>query len=321
MSGRRKVLLTCLLLPALVRAQTRGRQYRIGFLGVERDWPIAREAARRLGELGYVEGQNLTIEYRYLRRSSNALPRWAHELVRLRVEVIVAWGVLAVLAARDATTVVPIVMVYGADPLGLGFVQSLARPGGNITGLGWGDDIKFVDKLAELVRAAMPAAKSLGMIWNLEDRALEPYLRSLEASANALGFRTIPAGIREGDDIPGALQRVKAARADATIVLLDHLTLDYDDLIEEHAKAHGMPLVTWGGFGFGSAVLKVGPHVAGQPRRAAEYAARILNGARPGDLPVERSQTYELSVNLKAARALNLVIPETFLLRADKVIR
>lgn len=321
MDRRRFLSVTAAALPGAAIAQAKARVHRVGFLGVEQDWPIAREAVQRLRELGYAEGGNLAIEYRHDPERPNKIPQIARELVRSRVELIMAWGILAVIGAQEATKSIPIVMVYGADPVALGYVKNLARPGGNMTGLGWGDEVQFVDKLVELFKSAMPAARSLGALWNLEDRAHKMYVDRIELAARGVGLRTVQAGIREREDIPAAFQQLKGSNAEAVIPMLDHLTINYQDVIQDQALAHRMPIVVPGGFGYKRAPLHYGPDVSEQPKRAAEYVARILGGARPGDLPVERSTRYELVVNLKAASDFGLAIPAHVLLRADRVIR
>lgn len=308
-----------LALPSLPRAAERRR--RIGMVGANPKWNDTEVCLRRLREMGFTPGENLEVLIEYSPERLYDMPRFARELVTRRVEVIIPWGVMGVLASREATATIPIVMVYGGDPVGLGFVSNLARPGGNVTGLGWGDEVKFVEKPVELVTSAMPGSRNVAIIWNVEDKAHESYRRSLEEAARAAGLRPIVAGIRERDDLAAAFLDIKARGAESVVVLLDHLTIERQKSIESQASFHRLPIFTWGGFGYPGAVVRFGPQIADQPRKAAEYVARILRGAKPGNLPVERSTKYELVVNMKAAHALGLAIPETLLLRADRVVR
>lgn len=313
--------LFALTLPALAFPQATPGRRRIGIVGANPQWDATRDCMRRLRELGYALGDNLEVVIEYSPERLYDMPRFARELVRRRVEVIMAWGVMAIFAAREATSTIPIVMVYGGDPVGLGFVSNLARPGENITGLGWGDDVQFVDKLVELVRSAMPASRTVALIWNVENKAHHAYGSRLEGSVRAAGLRPIATGIREGDDFAAAFREIKRAGTDAVVVLLDHLTIERQEAIQAQAASHRLPIFTWGGFGYAGAVARFGPQIRDQPQKAAEYVARILRGAKAGDLPVERSTKYELVVNLKAAGELGIAIPESLLLRADRILR
>jgi putative ABC transport system substrate-binding protein len=318
---RRRFLTGSAIFWVATRLGAQERRRRLAVLGLQRDWRTTKEIVSRLRDLGYVEGRNLAIDVAYSDGRPGEFESLARELARQRVDIIVAAGVMAVTAARQATSTIPIVMLMGADPLALGFVSSLARPGGNVTGLSWGDDVEFTDKLVELVHATLPSARTIGVIYTSHDPAHQPYLQTFKKAAGALGLQVTAHGIGAAEDIPGAFRQMKASRVDVVAVLLDHFTIALQDLIEQQAVAQRMPIATWSGFGYGSAVVRFGPKVDDQPRRAAEYVARILKGAKPGDLPVERSTRYELIVNVKSAKALGLSVPDAVLLRADSVIR
>jgi putative ABC transport system substrate-binding protein len=274
-----------------------------------------------LRELGYVEGQNVAYELRWADGSRDRLAAFATELVRLKVDAIVAVGPPAIQAAKEATSVVPIVMVTSGDPAGLGFVGSLARPGGNVTGVSFlGEEL--TGKLLELLKQAVPRTSRVAVLWNPANGAHPGYLRDAEAAARFLGVTLQPVEIRGSQEFERALGRAHREHADALLLLLDPLFTASLRLIVDFATKSRLPtiyglrqLIDAGG------LMAYGPSLAQMNRRAAGFVDRILKGARPGDLPVEQATTFELIINLKTAKALGLTIPQSVLLRADEVIQ
>jgi putative tryptophan/tyrosine transport system substrate-binding protein len=307
--------------PVAVRAQQPGRVYRIGFITAGVPIPALRRAFYdALRMLGWIESKNFVIEERYSENRLDRLPALVEELVRLNVDVIVAAGTLAPLAAKKATATIPIVMTSAGDPLGAGLVASLALPGGNVTGLSlMAPDLG--GKRLELLKEIIPVLASVAIIWN----AANPYpalvFNETGAAARKLRIEIQSLEVRTPDDINGALEAAVQKNANALITVEDPLTVDHRKQIADFAAQNRLPaiygvreFVDAGGF------VSYGAHVADLYRRAAIYVDKILKGAKPSDLPVEQPTKFELVINLKAAKALGLTVPPSLLARADEVI-
>ena len=274
-----------------------------------------------LTELGHVEGQNVDIIYRFADGHDDRLPKLATEVVALRPSVIVAPGVNAAVAAKKATSEVPIVSWALADAINLGLVASYARPGGNVTGI-----MPYVEglpaKQVELARRVMPSAKRIGLFGNQNDPKAPPQRREMEAAARSLNLEVAAPDLRQPSDIAGAMDMLAKQRADVVIVLETALTLSERQQIGKVALMHKLPTV----FGYrenveAGGLVSYGVDLRWCSKRAATFVDKILKGARPGDLPVEFPTSLLLTVNLKTAKALNLEISQTVLASADEVIR
>jgi putative ABC transport system substrate-binding protein len=271
-------------------------------------------------ELGWIEGQNIAIERRYAENRLERLPELAAELVRLNVEVIVAVGTLGPLAAKRATSTIPIVMTAAGDPLGSGLVASLANPGGNVTGLSlMVPDI--AGKRLQLLKELLPRLGRVAVLWN----AANPYpaivFKETQAAGRGLRIEVQSLEVRSPDDFDGAFEDARRYHPDALIEVEDPLTNSLHKRIIEFAAAERLPSfhgiaeeVKAGG------LISYGTSIPDLFRRAAGYVDKILKGAKPADLPVQQPTKFELVINLKTARALGLTVPPTLLARADEVI-
>ena len=314
-----------LVAPLAGHAQTAGKVHRIGFLAA------ASSSDRRiqgffaafrsgLAKLGYVEGRNITIESRWAAGRYERLPGLAAELVRLKADVIVTAAVPAIQAAREATSTIPIVMAVVVDPVATGLVASLARPGGNITGLS-AMTPELVGKQLEMLREIAPKVSRVAVLWNPANAGNPPQLRAAELAARGLGMRLQAVEARRPGEIDGAFAAMTREGAGALVVLVDVVFVDQGKRIAELAGAHRLPAV----YGLtehvsAGGLMAYAPSFQDSYRRAAAYVDKILRGANPGDLPVEQPTQFELVINLKTAKALGLTIPPSLLGRADEVI-
>ena len=270
---------------------------------------------------GYVEGQNIAIEFRWAEGQYDRLPGLAAELVRLKVNVILAGGPPAIQAAKQATDTIPIVMATVADAVAAGFVASLARPGGNVTGVSLMHS-ELVGKQLELLKEVLPKVSRVALLGNPANPNYASLLRHAQDAARALGVRLQPLEARNPSEIDSAFTAITTERAGAVIVLPDTVLLDHRARIADHAVRRRLPTV-FGVSEFAEAggLLAYGPSLSEGFRRAAIYVGKILKGAKAADLPVEQPTTFELVINLKAAKALGLTIPQAVLQRADRVIQ
>ena len=312
--------------PFAVRAQQAGSLPRIGFLGASSSMavgPLIAAFVQRLRELGWHDGQNVLIEYRWVEGRVERISEIAAEFAGSKVDVIVTHGNIAVAAAKRATSDIPIVFAIANDPLGAGLVASLARPGGNVTGLSLQQNDTAAKRLA-LLREVIPSLRRLAIIANPDNSGSVQEVRDTEAAARTLGFEVVTVEIRRAEDIAPAFGDIKR-RADALYVsgdaVLTTLLTSQQFDINSFAVSEKLPtmfnqraMVEKGG------LMSYGPSFADLYRRAGDYVDKILRGAKPGDLPVEQPTKFELVVNIKTAKALGLTIPESFLLRADEII-
>jgi putative ABC transport system substrate-binding protein len=277
--------------------------------------------SQRLRELGWIEGRTVAIEYRYAEGRSERLAEFAAEFVRLKVDVIVAGSTPPTAAAKRATAVIPIIGVALGDPVGSGLVASLARPGGNVTGLST-QAPDFAGKKVELLREVIPTLRHLAVLVDIsnDDRLNSSVTDEVRAAARTLGIEVVPMEIRRFADIAPAFEALKG-RAEAIFVTGSPVVIT--NRAGFHTLAMGArlpaiynnrPYVEAGG------LMSYGPHTPHTYRRAAEFVDKILRGTQPADIPVEQPTKFELVVNLTTAKALGLTIPETFLVRADEVI-
>jgi putative tryptophan/tyrosine transport system substrate-binding protein len=274
---------------------------------------------QRLRELGWIENRTVAIEYRWAEGRPERFAEIAAEFVRLEVNVIVTPATAAVMAAKQATSVIPIVFGAAGDPVGTGLVASLARPGGNVTGLSI-QNPDLAGKRLELLRDVIPGLRRLAILANVGGPSVVLDMREVQATARTLGLDVIPLEIQRAEDIVPTFEALNG-RADALYVCLDPLVIAHRVRINTLALAARLPTmhalreyVEAGG------LMSYGPNVPDLFRRAADYVDKILRGAKPADLPVEQPTTFELVINLTTAKALGLVIPESFLLRADELI-
>jgi putative ABC transport system substrate-binding protein len=275
-----------------------------------------------LGNLGYIEGQNVTYEVRYAEAKMERLAGLAAELVRLKVDVIVALGGFAVLASKEATASIPIVVAAPAgDAVALGWIASLARPGGNVTGLS-DESVQLAAKRVQLLKEAVPKAARMAVLWNANDQGMTLRYREIEKAAQTLHVEVQAFGVREPEDFPGVFSAMTRRPPDAMFLVADPLTTMYHNRFIEFVATHRIPamyeydfIVRDGG------LMSYGASFKDSFHRAAFYIDRILKGARPADLPAEQPTRYYLTVNLKTAKSLGLTIPQSVLLRADEVIQ
>jgi ABC-type uncharacterized transport system substrate-binding protein len=294
----------------------------IGFMGEstaegQRRWVAA--FVRRLGERGWSEGRNVTIEYRWAEGHNERFAEIVTELVRLKVDVVVTQGTPAVLAAKQATSIIPVVFAIAGNPVANGLVASLARPGGNVTGL-TNQTADLAGKRIELLREIVPGLRRLAILANVDNPSVVLDLREVHAAAATLGLTVVTADIRQTSDIAGAFAAL-AGRADALYVAGDPLVTTNRTRLAILAAAARLATihpnrenVVAGG------LLSYGPNLEDLHRRAADFVDKILRGAKPADLPVEQPTKYDFAINLITATALGLDVPPTLLARADEVI-
>jgi len=287
-------------------------------LGGERFLRAFRQGLR---ELGYVEGQNIAIESRWADGKYDRLPSLAAELVRLKVNVIVAATPPAVQAVKQATNTIPIVMVGVFDPVAMGFVDSLARPGGNITGLS-SVQSELVGKRLEVLKEVVPNVSLVALLGNPANPNYASLVRHAQDAARVLKIRLQSVEARDPREFDSAFVAITAARAGAVLVVGDPMFVDYGARIADHALRRRLPTVV-GSIESAEAggLLFYGPSLSEAFRRAATYVDKVLKGAKAADLPIEQPVKFELVINLKTAKALGLTIPQALLQRADQVIR
>jgi putative tryptophan/tyrosine transport system substrate-binding protein len=294
----------------------------IGFLGAATPLVESQRVAafvQRLHQLGWIENRNVAIEYRWAEGRTERFTELAAEFARLKVDLIVASTTPAVIAAKQATSVIPIVITTANDPVGTGLVASLARPGGNVTGLS-NQLADTAAKRLELLREAVPGLRRLAILGNVGNPGAMLDTREAHAAASAVGLEATTFEIRRAEDIAPHLEALKG-RADALYVASDPLL--NTNRIRINTLALGARLPTMHGvrdYVEAGGLMSYGPSIVDQYRRAADYVDKILRGAKPADLPVEQPTKFDLIINLTTAKALGLTIPEPFLLRADEVI-
>ena len=303
-------------MPADDSAATRG----FLFYGSPGSSPEVDAFRQGLRELGYIEGQNIAVEYRFASGRVSQLPELAAELVRLNPDVIVTPGTPASAAAKQATSTIPIVFAGVADAVGAGLIASFARPGGNITGL-TGISAELGGKRLELLKHVAPKASRVAVLYNPADRSNVLVLKELQKSAPALGLTLQPLEVRGPGGFEGAFVAMTRHRAHALFGAAGLLTTEHRKALVDLAAKRRIPAI-WGERQFVEAggLMSYAVDFYDQVRGAAVYVDKILKGAKPGDLPVEQPTKYELVINLKTAKVLGLTIPQSLLGRADQVI-
>jgi putative tryptophan/tyrosine transport system substrate-binding protein len=310
-----------LVVPLAAGAPGPGKVARIGIL-----WPLAEhpylDAFRHgLRELGYVEGQNLALEYRNAQGREDVLPGLAADLVRLPVDVILTWGTPPARAAQQATRAIPIVIGAIGDPVRAGLVASLARPGGNVTGL-TSNAVELEEKRLELLKALVPQASQVAVLWNPANPFSALALEQAQGVAPAVGITLHPHGVQSAADLDAAVTRMSRERPDALLVhadfgLLTHHTPIFAFVVQSRLPA----MYGWRDFVEAGGLMSYAPSYPDMFQRAAGYVDKILKGAKPGDLPVEHPRRYEFVINLKAAHTIDLTVPPLLLFQADEVLR
>ena len=303
----------------LASAQPPGKLPRIGWLSPDREFP-GPAALEALREMGWVDGKNVIIEYRYAEGQPGRLPELAADLVRLKVDVIVTFSA-GVAVAKQATGTIPIVMATSADPVRSGFAASLARPGGNITGVTYLTD-ELAAKRLELLKETIPGLSRAAILW--EPAHVDSEFKGMQSAAPVLRVRLqsleVPRPARPRE-VERAIQAALAGRAQALILAPGGFTIRNGRRIIAIAAEKRLPVISaWGMFADAGALLTYGPNPSEVSRRTAVYVDKILKGAKPADLPVEQPTRFELVVNLKTAKALGLTFPREILVRVDRMI-
>jgi putative ABC transport system substrate-binding protein len=327
MKGRAAVLLALLALallaaPSAAQGQPRRTAARVGVISQLSPGETPQIFAFRAGlsERGYLDGQNVTIEWRWARGDVSRFPDLAAELVQLKVDVIVATVDHAIQAGLAATQTIPIVMVVPSDPVGLGFVRSLAHPGGNITGLTW-QTREAVPKRLQLLKEAMPNLAEVAVLWDPTEPARRLQVEEAQRAAPAVGVRIHVFEVRRPDELEDAFAAMAHAHVGAVLVEASAMLAAQRTRIADLAAKRRLATIGWWrGMAEAGCLLSYSPDIMEQYRRAAYFVAKILNGTKPSDLPVEQPTKYEMVINLRTAKALGLTIPQSLLQRADEVI-
>ena len=311
----------CLIAASLAtEAQEPGKVYRVGSLSPAGNPALEGVFLDALRSLGYVEGKNLIFERRYADNQLDRLPALAAALVDLKVDVIVATGTVAPLALKKVTTTIPVVIWSAGDPVGSGIVSSLARPGGNVTGVTI-DSPELAGKRLQLLKEIVPGLARVAIIWNAANPYAAVVFRETQQAAQSLAIEIMSVQVRSPSDFDGALGAVIKENAGGLVVVEDPLTFTEMTRLVNFATTHRLP-VMYGMKEFVGAggLIAYGPNYPDLLRRAATYVDKILKGANPGDLPIQQPTKFELAINLKTAKALNLTIPQALLLRTDELI-
>jgi putative tryptophan/tyrosine transport system substrate-binding protein len=308
--------------PFVARAQEATTAYRIGFVGLPSagSLPERPEAFRAgLRDLGYQEGRNIVIEYRWAEERYERLPALFADLVRLNVDVIVTHGTPGALAAKQVTNTIPIVVAVIADPEASGVVASLAKPGGNVTGLTYFTP-ELSAKRLELLKETMPGLTDVGVLLNPVNPANAPIVPAVRRTAEPLKLKLHQFGVRGADEIEAAFAEMAAKRIGALVVIDDATLIANAKALAQIALRQRLPSIGWVDYALAGGLLSYGLHFTDMFRRAATFVDKILKGAKPNDLPIERATKFETIVNLKTAKALGIEVSTSLLLRAEKVI-
>ena len=328
MNTRRRIVLAlmagALAAPLASFAPQPAKIARIGFLlaassqGNETQLQAFRDGLR---DLGYVEGKNFQLEVRWGEGKLERLPALAAELVQLKVDIIVAASSPSVVAARQATRTIPIVMPFSSDPVGDGLVASLAHPGGNITGLSI-MSAELGEKRIQLLKEMFPkVAHAMDVLWNPDYVGMRARFEQARTAAPAVGLNVRSVEVRDTRELDAAFEAIVRERPEALLLLVDPFTRSQRSRIVEFAAEQRLPAIYESSdFVDAGGLISYGPNIFNQFRRAASYVDKILRGAKPADLPIEQPTTFELVINMRAAKALGIKFPDSILLRADRVI-
>ena len=329
MNNRRKLLValgaSVIAAPLSSFAQQQGKVWRVGILAT-RSRPASLEATafnqflRGMRELGYIEGKNLQVEFRWAEAKHESLPGLAAELVQLKVDVIVAAGAQDIDAARKATSTIPIVMATSSDPLVDGFAKTLAHPGGNITGL-TNSTVDISPKLLELLLSMVPKLSHLGVLVNPVNSSHADVLKSVQSAAQKMSINVFHVQARTAAEIEQAFSTMLRAKAGGVLVPRDGFFVQQVGQIAKLAAKHRLPSISgYRQYADAGGLMSYGQSADESFRRAATYVDKIFRGAKPSDLPIEQPTTFELVINGRTAKALGLTIPQSLLISADKVI-
>jgi putative tryptophan/tyrosine transport system substrate-binding protein len=313
--------LSFLLVPLSADAQQAGRTPRVGYL-TERSGTTEFEESllKGLRDLGYVDGKNLIIEYRWAAGNAERLPAMATDLVGLKVDIIVTSGVPAAKAAKNATSTIPIVMATSGDAVADGLVASFTRPGGNVTGLSLFTR-QLSGKRLEVLKEAVPDLRRAGAVFNAANPSTPPQFRETEAAGDTLGLKVLPLDVHFPEGIDAAFAEAARQKLQGVAIISDSATIAHRTQLGTAALKYRLPTIFSNkAYLQGGGLMSYGPDVVATFYRAAYYVDKILKGAKPADLPVEQPTKFELVINMKTAKALGITIPQSLLLRADEVI-
>jgi putative tryptophan/tyrosine transport system substrate-binding protein len=323
--GLAVILALSLLTPLSTEAQQAGKPFRIGFLafglkpGAGSD-PLFDVFLQALRDLGYVEGRNVVLEVRYAEGRNERFPSLAAELVNLKVDVLVAQSTPAAIAAKQASSSIPIVMVVVGDPLGAKLIESLAHPGGNVSGLSLIAP-ELSAKRLDLFKQTLPKLSRVTELWNSANVGMRLRVQETERAAPALGVTLQSVTVQSPDDFDGVFAAMSKDRPESLLVMADTVTASNSRRVVEFAARNRVPAIYEArNFVDAGGLMSYGLDFVDHYRRAAYYVDKVLKGVRPADLPVEQPTKFELVINLKSAKALGLTIPQSLLLRADQVI-
>jgi putative ABC transport system substrate-binding protein len=314
-----------LTLPLGVEGQPAGKMPRIGYL-VQNSFQTSRPTVAAFGaglrEHGWIEGQNVAIEYRFGDGNVDQLPALVSELIRLKVDVIVTTSSGTTWAAKDATKTIPIVMAASANALGEGLVSDLARPGGNITGMTFMAGPEIAGKQLQLLKEVAPAATLVAVLTNPTNRSHAAFANEVKVAARSLGAQVQVLAASNPDQLNIAFAAATKEHAAALLVLTDSMFVGQQQRVADLAARNRLPaMYSQREFVDAGGLLSYGPSLTDMYRRAATHVDKLLRGAKPGDIPVEQPTKFELVINLKTAKALGLTIPQSVLLRADEVVQ
>jgi ABC-type uncharacterized transport system substrate-binding protein len=310
-----------ILVPLTAGAQQAGARHRIGFLAATPQPHLSKAFLQGLRDLGWIEGQNITIEYRDAGGRLERLPDLAAQLVSLNVDLIVAQAAPETAAAKQATRTIPIVFLIHGDPVGGGDVTSLAKPGGNVTGTG-GFFPELAAKRLELLKQTVRSLSRVAVLWNAANPIKHLDWKATQAAGQALALTLQSHELRSEDDFPGIFNAVRRERPDALLVIEDPVMFHRRTLIVQFAARERVPAIyALREFAEAGGLMTYGVDLIDIFRRGGAYVDRILKGAKPADLPVEQPTKFELVINLKTAKALGLTIPQSLLVRADEIIQ
>ncbi len=313
------------LAPLAAEPQQAGRVYRVGVPWIpprEDVLPLIRALEDGLRERGYGVGQNLVIEYRFADGQPERLPQLIADLVRLNVDVLVVGLNPVAIAARQATSTIPIVTVIATDPINAGLVNSLARPGGNVTGLSADSGPELAGKILEFLKEILPKGPTrIAVLWNSSTSNYDPHLKALEEDARKSSVRLVRAPVQRPAELEHAFEIMQREQARGVFILVDQFIFVQRHRVNDLARSGRLPTIWTSREGVAvGGLMSYGPSVPDLYRRAAAYVDKILKGAKPADLPVEQPTKFELVINMKTAKALGLTIPQTVILQADQVI-
>jgi putative ABC transport system substrate-binding protein len=302
-------------------AQQPAKVPRVGIVVLAASPPPSFKAFQQgLRELGYVEGQNIAIEYRFAQGRADRLPALVAELVNMKVDLILTQSTQTAVAAKNANQTIPIVMAVSSEPVAVGLVASLARPGGNVTGLAL-QLTELSGKRLQLLKEVVPKSTLVAVVWNPTNPAAAGFLEETAAAARSLNLRLQPVEARSPADLDAAFKAVTRARASAFISLGDGMLFDNRTRIVQFAAKSRLPAIyPERDFADAGGLMAYGPNLASNWRRAAAFVDKILKGAKPADLPVEQPMRFEFVINMKTAKALGVTFPPSILIRADQVI-